>query len=1090
LEVNVGDKALFKKLTAAHNLSKVSNDVAVENALWETIDAGLGCFDSQSQDNLMVVVDGLSELGTNSKDTVTTRLQGLVSKHQNVKVIILARNISSKQPGGVKSLGISPDHTHNDLERVLRRSLRNSPHYQEQKENEQEAIIEKLVLDAKGSFLWAALTADQLSQTTNHKAFMDAVNASPRSLDEILRHIIGRLDFSKPDFRSLFAWTLAAERPFSIDELKCLLSVDLERKATVDRRITLLEDLAIAKSLLVVRNGFVSVRSPYIRSYLTNLQADQRKFISNEEGQTDLTLRLLAYLKYLPKSACELTFEIPGWNTVKDRFRSYRLTEYAVGYWMEHFRRSTMWKETGPLAYSAVLKAIFPASIELALMEWTYWELRYSQSHALKLLETALRIRTDNLGENHQAVLQNIIVCGNLYMSLSKPHDAAPYFYRASTIGQAILVKFSTITTNCTSRFLKCTESLTITTRTKIVTMREEMLRYIITSSKHTHGETSDITIKYCKSLARLYVEIHEEQNAEVIWRELHELTIKRFGKGSEEESSAARELVIVLKKEDKESEVVEYDWDFFQTVKTMEVWDIRRIEITLKLALSYESRQEFFLAEELYVKLWTQLIHHCRQSHHHEVDIYISVIDVALEYVRFLRRCHRHEEAASILICIWEEYEEYEFDSEVIFLRLKVVGELMKAVSLLSIAISVFKKCWGWFSSHSLTEHTESCEVLIQETMKEITVWTTTTTTTSTDTTTTETVIKKVFESVISKTTVTSETILTCQTLVSFYMRLENWSEAIVVSKKSLAIIWKMVLFGSGTCALPKNFDSEGIDLAIRLAVCYDRSQNFHEAENIYRRIYRACITSCSITDERLTRSHGVLIRFYEEHKCWEQMIHAYKDLIVEYRQHLGVKHSLYIKTLYILGSLCSEHGFGHGYEYYEEIVTICNGPKNVFHHDSKDAMIFLCRYYHEMGQWEKLQNICHVLWTTWTHHHQNHEFKAEFIELLYKRYTYVLQYHAHSQYDVLRKITIEFRDTCIKAFTAFSRLTIVAMIELANICMKSKKHIHEAVTIYEEVRILFSSNNISNIARSLQKPQLPRLPLQQLYQRRLSKP
>ena len=36
-----------------------------------------------------------------------------------------------------------------------------------------------------------------------------------------------------------------------------------------------------------------------------------------------------------------------------------------------------------------------------------------------------------------------------------------------------------------------------------------------------------------------------------------------------------------------------------------MDIWDVRRIKIELELAVSYESRGEIFMAEELYIMLF-----------------------------------------------------------------------------------------------------------------------------------------------------------------------------------------------------------------------------------------------------------------------------------------------------------------------------------------------------------------------------------------------------------------------------------------------------------------------------------------------------
>ena len=573
---------------------------------------------------------------------------------------------------------------------------------------------------------------------------------------------------------------------------------------------------------------------------------------------------------------------------------------------------------------------------------------------------------------------------------------------------------------------------------------------------KHTYGKTSDTVIRYYKMLAQLYIDIHEEENAEVIWKELHEIIIIRHGEGSEEEKTLSEKLKIVLRKHVRREDIVEYEKGIWETTMDMEVWDIRRIKITLELAISYESRKEYFMAEELYIILWRQLTDRCHHhNHHHGVEIHISMIEVALEYVRFLRRHNRHEEAASILICIWTEYEEYEFESETLFLHLKVIGELMRAVQLLSIAVSVFRKCWKWFSSHGKHEHVSSCEILITETIQEITTITTTTSTTSTTTTTTtsQTVIKEEFESTIRRAKVTSETILIWRSLITSYLKQEQWSLAIEIIEKSLTLMWRMVLTGGGTCALPREFSLEAIEIAISLATCHQRLHHYHEVEDIYVRIYRACRNSCSVHDERFIKAYEILIGFYGDHRHWHKMITIYQELLVEYRKHYGASHEKTIKILYLLGSLCSEHGHGHAHEYYEEIVLVLNKDSKHCHKGAFDAMKFLCRFYYEEGHWHKLQRVCEVLWETWIHHHHELKFDAEFIEILYARYRYVLEHHHHCEYEYLRTIIIQYRDVCIKVYGASVAITIKALFEFAEICMRSEKHIHEAVSTYEEV-------------------------------------
>jgi hypothetical protein len=1055
LETNVGDIGLFEKLSSAYELSTTSSESGkVEAALWEALEAGLKTVDASS-DNLMIVIDGLDEVAEHSH-TVLRRFEALSKSHTRLQTIMLARTFSTTNTT-TQVVEIKKDHTHNDMEHVVKDALRGFAGLKDQDGLGREKVVEQIVHKAEGNFLWAVLTVAILKKEQTHAAFMKALNEMPHTPHDIIKRIMSTLDLQKPETKLLIQWLLVAKRPLTLTEVNCLYRVDLQQKTLVDRKTDIREDVTRAGGLLVdIQNGVVAYRHNAIRTYLNKIMAEKTFILPFADAHEDMTMRILMYCKLSLTKSYQPVFEIPGTFDAEEIFRTHALLEYSARYWILHFKASSLPQSADKLQASQELKMIFPSSTQLAVLEWKCWEYQTSVSQAVIWHNLAFRIRQAIFTEKHESVLQTLVACGNFHKRLLNIKEAGSCFYRASRIGQEIMQQFNAVTISCTTTFLTLTETTTSTTRTDIITQREEKLKYIIIASKHQHGKTSEVVVRYYKLLAQLYVDIQEEHHAEEVWKKLREIIILRHGKGSEEEKEISKNLVIVLKGGQEKEDLVEYESSFFETITAMEVWDVRRIEMTFKLAISYEARGELFLADELYIQLWRRLTEHCHQTHnHYGVEIHISVIDVALEYVKFLRRHDRHQEATGVLICIWNEYEDYEFESETIFLRLKIVGELMCAVSLLAIAVSVFKKCWSWFKFHGKHEHEVSCEVLISETVEKITTTTMAKTIniSTTISTTTETVIKEVFESTLSKKTVTKETITICKNLISLHMTLEQWAEAIRVTERSLALIWKMIISGSGTLALPRSFDSEAIDIAINLATCHYRLHHFHEAEELYIRIYRACRISCHIGDERLIKSYKTLIEFYEKHRHWHKMIGIYQELLVEHRVHLGASHALTIKMLYTLGSLCSEHGHGHALEYYEEIVTVLNGKSHVCHKDARDAMVILCRVYYEDGHWLKLQGVCKVLWETLIHYHKEYKFEAEFTELLYKRYIYVLEYHQHCEYEVIRTLTIQYRDTCLKVFGLHSIITIKAMIELAQICLKSEKHIHEAISIYEEV-------------------------------------
>ena len=1040
----------------AYNVSLEPKDTRrLEDYLWRALDTGLEGIVTTSED-LMIVVDGMDEVSGDT-NTICKHLLNLASNHSHVQTIIFSRDpVPLADRGKIRRLEIASDHTHDDLRHTTEHALNRVEHFRGQSEHVKESIVEQMVHAAKGNFLWMLLTVASLKHETNQEGFMKAVKGAkeaPKSLSETIQRLTDSLDFSKTETSQLLSLLLVAERPLTVAEVRCLLQMDLRKGTSVERTTEIQDDIKKACGpLLVIQNGVVRFRHSAIRSHIVKMQSEGTKLMTYKAAQTDLTMRVLAYCKSSLTTTYEPAFEQIDMVDVTELFNKYSFLEYAVRHWTLHFRKSSMYKAGSHLELPKEFRATFPGSARLAMLEWTCWEAQTSPYEAVDMHDLALRLRQDVFTEKHESVLQSLITCGKLYQSLSKITEAESRFYRASHVGQSILRKYNTVTIACTQAFLIVTETIKITTRTEVFSRKEEMLKFIILACKHQCGETSEMVIRYYKMLAQLYVDIHDDHQAETIWREVREIIIKRHGKGSDEELSVSEELTMTLKKGKSEKDVIEYERSIFDTTTKMEVWDVRRVKITLELAVSYEARGEYAMAEELYVMLWGRLIEHSHHLHHrHGIDVHISMIDIAIEYVQFLRRRQRLQEACNILICIWVEYEEYDFESETIFLRLKIVGEIMHAISLLSIAVSVFKKCWAWFKSHRKYEHITSCEVLISETVEDIIKSTSTTVITSTSTTI-ETVITEVFESTLSRSTVTTETIAIIKSLVSYHMKLEKWSEAVEVLKRSLALIWKMIISEEGMCALPRDFGFEAIDVAIHLAICHDRLQHYHEAEEVYLRIYRASLKSCNLGDKRVTKSSGILVKFYEDHRHWHKAIMIHQELLSEYRTHLGASHTLTIKTLYTLGSLCIDRGHGHALQYYEEIVETLNGGDHVCHHDATEAMIVLCRIYYEEGHWDKLKDVCVALWETWTHHPHEYKFSADFIETLYMRYRYVLEHHWHCEYEVLRGITIQFRDVCIKVFGTSVAITNTALIEFARICMHSEKHIYEAISTYEE--------------------------------------
>ncbi|RDW79411.1 hypothetical protein BP6252_04049 [Coleophoma cylindrospora] len=1071
LQINVGDAEFLEALKRAWDISNRSRDLEeIEESLWAALSVGLG---NLGDKRLMIVIDGLDEVKLTPKhksstDTIALWIADAASKNRQIKTIFVCRDASfdGNMASRCHKFKITSDHTHSDLHHMAKNALKKTSRYTDQDTINQENLVESLVYAAEGSFLWMRLACELLKRQHTHEEFLKVAKqlAKPMALKELIKDVVGAVDLVNGHTKKILSWLLVSLRPLRLEEIQSLTQVDTEKKVVGTKKDYFSdEQLQNWSSLLTIRNGVVRYRHQSIKSYFSGLQKDG-KLPKSGAAHQDLMHRVLMYCRFRLTDDYTPMFDSIDVAEAELSLQRDHLIGYAARYWVLHFEATPVFHNyqiTNSLDLSSDIWLDFPSSVHFALLEGYCLNLNASAYEALRLHKLTLQIRQSILTENHESVLQTLIFCGKLLRQVDIRDEALECFYRASQVSRSVLEEYSNVTNQCIGSFLELCSTITQTTRTELITMKEEVLKYIIVSSKHQYGKTSDVVIKYSTTLAELYDSIHEEHHAESIWKEVEEVTTIRRGRGSLDQGSFPGRLDVTLKKGGPDA-IKEYDFDIFSTSLETGGWDMTRIKTSLELALRLEHENNMFGAEKLYILLWSQVLECCHSATRQSfgIDIHISMIDVAIEYVQFLHRCKRFEDAASILLCLWTEYEECDFDAEVIFLRLKLVGEIMRTVELFLVAVTVFRKCSAWFRSRRMDTHAESCEVLISETLQQVTTTTSSKATTDKRTTKTvnrttvesETFMKDVFQSITSKANITKESLSICSSLVSHYIELEEWSEAIEVSTKTLEIIWKTAIHGGTTLALPREFGHEAVDIAICLVLCHHRSNHFFEAEEIYLRIYRACFNSCSFHDERLTRSWTALVQFYEEHRHWNKLIEVYEEILSASRKHFGTNHARTIKLLYTLGNLCTEHGYLQGHEYYEEIIFVLNGD-DWCHKDSVKAMMAISKFYYENGHWEKLKSVCESLWTTWLQHQHDHQFDAEFIEALYARYVYVLEYHCDTAYDVIRSITIQFQETSLKIYGAKAAITVRAIIELANVCMRSEKHMQEAIAYYEKV-------------------------------------
>ncbi|KAI1370309.1 hypothetical protein F4677DRAFT_451529 [Hypoxylon crocopeplum] len=1057
LEISIGDVRLFEQLLST--LTKFEgehNDKELAKQLWAVLDAGLATVNGKGV-NLAIIVDGLDEIvgGDAVALDLYKRVHQSVMKLPKIRAITFSRPLSHLGQPGCRHVVVTQEHVHDDIQLYLIDRLAKRSVYTSQSDAKQQELLSLLVSRARGSFLFAYLSLQLLDSDVKFDAFkklVEGIKPDPaKNHDFLLKELISKVNLKDAHISHLLTFMVAIERPLQIGEAEDLLSVDVITRS-ISSHVNIRKVLPATRGLLVERKGYVHFKHSVVRNYLRGLCGSQ--LLSLKDAHRLLTMTLLLFARNVLKQPCEPSFDIVNRTIIDQAYQSHPIIQYTVQYWITHIQQSSLISTKGDLTLSPDFKDIFPDSTFFVMLEWSSWQTR-PLLESIRLHDLALKVRSACFGEKHRTVLQSLIILGLLYRTQSDVIKAAEFFYRASSIGQVVLYKFSPLVITCTSVFLVCTEQVTYTKRNTIVTYREEMIRFYIEVCKGQYGAHSDHTIRWYESLIKLYRDINEEHMAAVILKELHEIIIIRYGRGSDRDRGITRELAgmkVVLKKGEAQDDKVEDNELLFEATEKMELTDELRLTIILSLAKTYESQRQFLLAEKLYVALWSRVCEACIQKA--TVELQIVQLNIALEYIHFLRRLKRESEACNIMVCVWAEYEHRSFESKIIVLRLKELSVLFRQFGLLTVSVSILKRAWGWFKERKMIETEEASETttIITEVVEEITETTTEVTTTTTET---ETITREVYETTYTRAKsgkVDRHFFKASLALVNLHLKLERWSEAEIVLRQSLELVWKGVLTVDEKLTLEGSYISETVATATRLALCYHRQRKFDKAEQIYVRVWRACLTSLKAEDVLLINITTSLISFYKEYHRYEKIIQIYVQLLQHYRKQVGATHKLTISILYQLAATYELLGSKEAYDYYAEIVASYT-HNGICHQEAFYAATIVLKFYREESRWTDLQKLCVILWETVTKH--NHEFKVseEFVQLVYEQYRYVLEFHSKVEFSVLYKLTVEYRETVKKVWGVSVSIYLTALIALAEICETSEEHYLESVSIYEEV-------------------------------------
>lgn len=729
LNLRVGNIGMYYSLIRAyHECRTAANLQAYEEHLWEALANTL----KQPLDvgnDLVIVVDGLDEIansqsasiqaaaGNFSPPALLEKLTNITKQGRGVRLITLSSSVKMTPNANGYYHQITRDDVRDDLHAVALRALRNNQRFHGKPGNEQEALLDRVIQLANGSFLWTILASEVLNFQKTPEAItktLENMESTKPSAHDLILKLFTSLEVTN-NAKAVLSWILAAERPLTIDEIHTLFTIDVQRDTLADNGTNIGETLNTLAPLLTVYERVVRFRHPIIHSALHNFALQNKIPIPIKDSETDLLLRVLTYAKFTLRDKGEPLIDNSDQTTADRLFHRHHFLEYTVRYWILHLQQSPLAPTpSGDFKRTAELKKAMPDTTILPILEQLCWDSQLPIPQALDMHKLAGTVRREVFTENHPSVLQTYLAVASCFLLINDLEHAQKYFNWCVKISRTILSDVHPLTLECANHFLKLTDSMSFTTRTDIVNYREEVLMILIKAYERQYGKTSEQVIQIRTLLAQLYESIKEEERAIEIYRLIQQSTVEHYGRDSHQAQEALGHLNVIIGKRPKDPNREEGPgisiFEEEQEEKD-EVFNIDSIIALLEKAELYISEKKFILAEKTYVELWMEVSSRCRTIL--SVEWHEKNIEIATAYSQFLISQKRKSESSAVLTCIWQQYEHHQLAfSQSIVERLTVVAKEMKSIGTYTQALSIFKFASSFYQSLHQEESSISQEI------------------------------------------------------------------------------------------------------------------------------------------------------------------------------------------------------------------------------------------------------------------------------------------------------------------------------------------------------------------------------------------
>jgi hypothetical protein len=1046
----IGNTHLFQTLSNAYDRSQSASSIEeYEKILWDALEASLEAH-LRGAKPLVIVVDGVDEV-SGSESVLLERLQAATAKSSNLKLVVLGSQ-NFKPSGNLTNIHITPELIFDDILAVVRNSFETSQIFSKLSETEQEILVEQIAQAANGSFLWAKLAARLVRNETSAEALQKSVAAlitAKLTIVDFVSRILQSPDLTE-EAKLVVVWLATVDRPLSQRELSALLSIQVDKATVTERNVDVLHLLKPANSLVFVEDGYVYLRHGQIRSAVVEVFSKGKLVPNVKDRHSDLLRRLFVYSRFAITEDREPSLSSLDQFETKKLVDKHVLLEYALRYWVSHFRQTTTFIKDGDVGAAKEFGKLLPTTTTFFLLQQTIWEHKPIPV-LLPWYMTATTLTRTIFTPNHLATLQSIIILALFYRQISRHPEAGKLFYEATTISRTILNSQHIITTQVASLFLDVTAETITETKTEVMTRREEILVLLVEAYKAHYGVTSEIVISTLTQLAEHYQLVKEETKAREIYLSLRTATIKQYGADSQEARDINGSLQVHLKghvtKVEAETgttlllDAVEED----ALIET-ESYDFQAL---LKKAEKYAAEGQHQLAERTYVEIWQRASKESRT--HYSSEWEERKYQAVLAYSTFLKTQKREFEASSLLTTTWQEYEQTSVATETSVSYMTEIAKVMKTVGLSSVALSVYKRCSQFYESTSRTQTSSYKQVQqsIQTTSKEVMQIMSTSSSVTSETTLEEIV----YEASSSIATVDQTSITAVSTLFERYTSQHRWHDATRLIKRVLQGIWPTLFAPSlEDVTLPSKHVDHCVELAERLSLCYHSRRRLGKEEDIRTRIYRAVRSSRPVGDKLLDRITTELLRLFERTSQTDKIITLRQELLSDYVSKYGLHNPIVITNLWALADLTRPRPIF--VDYYRQIITAINKDSDISHPEAFEPLVIVATELWTQGRYSDAVPYYRILFNTFLQQPKvSPKFEdQEFVKTFFTRYTYSLR-ALQTDFATIHKITVEYQTKVKAVFSVTASITVQATLTLAKLCQESKRFEIEAIHLYEEL-------------------------------------